>query len=270
MDKKVANNLIVGIIVAVGFFGFVFILFNIGGGMGVLTSQYTLLGKFKDVKGVHTGSEISLAGLRIGVVKSITVSKDDSKELVIELGISKSLKERIRKDSVALIRTQGVLGDKYVEVTIGTNSEPMLEDGSFIKTEEPEDLFSRGGTLVEDISKQFNEGGELKETLKNLNILVKNLNTLTTDVKHHKGLLNAAIYGTGGPKLDASMASLEQIMKKIEKGEGTLGSLINDPTVYEDLKSLLGGAKRSNVLKYFMRSFIEDGEKGEEKKEPKK
>jgi phospholipid/cholesterol/gamma-HCH transport system substrate-binding protein len=265
MDKRVANNLIVGIIVAVGFFGFVFILFNIGGGMGVLTSQYTLLGKFKDVKGVHAGSEISLAGLRIGVVKSITVSKDDSKELVVELGLSKSHKDRIRKDSVALIRTQGVLGDKYVEITIGSNSEPILESGAYIATEEPEDLFTKGGSLVQDISKQFNEGGELKEVLKNLNILVKNLNTLTSDVKTHKGLLNAAIYGNAGPKLDNSMGSLEQIMKKIEKGDGTLGSLINDPTVYEDLKALLGGAKRSNVLKYFMRSFIEDGEKKEKK-----
>ncbi len=266
MDKKTANNLIVGIIVAVGFIGFVFIIFNIGGGMGVLTSQYSLLGKFKDVKGIHTGSEISLAGLRIGVVKSITVSKDDSKELVVELSISKALRDRIREDSIALIRTQGVLGDKYVEITIGTNSQPALESNSFIKTEEPEDLFTRSGSLVQDISKQFSEGGELKEVLKNLNGLVKNLNALTSDVRHQKGLLNTMVYGNSGPKLDASMASLEQIMKKIERGEGTLGSLINDPTVYEDLKSLLGGAKRSNVLKYFMRSFIEDGEK----KEPEK
>jgi len=267
MDKKVANNLIVGIIVAVGFIAFVFILFNIGGGMGILTSQYALFGKFKDVKGVHTGSEISLAGLRIGVVKTITVSKDDSKELIVELNITKQMKERIRKDSRAIIRTQGVLGDKYVEITIGSNGEPVLESGSFIETEEPEDLFTKGGSLVQDISKQFNEGGELKEVLKNLNTLVKNLNTITSDVKTHKGLLNAMVYGSAGPKLDASMASLESIMKKVEKGEGTLGSLVNDPTVYEDLKSLLGGAKRSNVLKYFMRSFIEDGEKKPKEKE---
>lgn len=260
MDKKVANNLIVGIVVAVGFIGFVFILFNIGGGMGVLTSQYTLLGKFKDVKGVHAGSEISLAGLRIGVVKSITVSQDDSKELIIELSLSKSVKDRVRKDSIALIRTQGVLGDKYVEITIGTNSESILESGSYITTEEPEDLFAKSGNLVQGISKQFQEGGDFKEVMKNLNILIKNLNVLTTDVHKQKGVLNALVYGSGGPKLDASLTSLSQIMKKVENGDGTLGSLINDPTVYEDLKSLLGGAKRSNVLKYFMRSFIEDGE----------
>lgn len=268
MDKKVANYLIVGVVVAVGFIGFVFILFNIGGGMGVLTSQYTLYGKFKDVKGVHTGSEISLAGLRIGVIKDITVAKDDSKELTIEMGISKAHKERIRKDSLAIIRTQGVLGDKYVEITIGTNSEPVLENEAFLRTDEPEDLFAKSGDLVGDISKQFAEGGELKETLKNLNSLMKNLNNLTSDIRHQKGLLNALVYGNAGPKLDNSMASLELIMKKIERGDGTLGSLINDPTVYEDLKSLLGGAKRSNVLKYFMRSFIEDGEKKPE--EPKK
>jgi phospholipid/cholesterol/gamma-HCH transport system substrate-binding protein len=260
MDKKVANNLIVGVVVALGFIGFVFILFNIGGGMGVLASQYTLLGKFKDVKGIHAGSEISLAGLRVGVVKSITVTSDDSKELIIELGVSKSIRERVRKDSVALIRTQGMLGDKYIEITIGSNSQPILANGDYISTEEPEDLFSKGGDMVQGISKQFEEGGDFKEVMKSLNVLIKNLNVLTTDIHKNKGILNSLVYGNAGPKLDATLVSLDLIMKKIERGDGTLGSLINDPTVYEDLKSLLGGAKRSNVLKYFMRSFIEDGE----------
>ena len=46
--------------------------------------------------------------------------------------------------------------------------------------------------------------------------------------------------------------------------------MINDPTLYEDVKYLLGGAKRSSILKYFMRSFIESGEQSEEKKTPAK
>jgi hypothetical protein len=46
-----------------------------------------------------------------------------------------------------------------------------------------------------------------------------------------------------------------------------LGSFVNDPTVYEDVKSVLGGAKRSSILKYFMRQFIETSEKEKEDSE---
>ncbi len=60
------------------------------------------------------------------------------------------------------------------------------------------------------------------------------------------------IYGNSGIKLekslghlDGSLTHLEAVLKKVDKGEGTLGALINDPTLYEDMKLLLGGAKRS-------------------------
>src|SRR4051812_20094162 len=101
MDKKTANQIIVGVFVTVAFFGFVFVIFNISGGDGVFSSKYSLLTRFKHVKGLHYGSEVSLAGLRVGVVKNISIAADDPKQLVVELAIAKPMKDRIRKDSVA-------------------------------------------------------------------------------------------------------------------------------------------------------------------------
>src|SRR5688572_3618059 len=112
MDKKIANNFIVGIMVAIGFAAFVFVLFSIGGG-GVLQSQYTLHGVFRHVKGLHMGSEVSLAGLRIGVVRKIRISEENRRDLIVEMSLSRDVQDYIRKDSIAQIRTQGVLGDKY-------------------------------------------------------------------------------------------------------------------------------------------------------------
>lgn len=257
MDKNVANNLMVGGIVTVGFIGFLFIVFSVGGGSGFLTSQYRLFGKFKDVKGLHSGSEVALSGLRIGVVQSITISQ--GKELIVEMMVSNDIRNHIRRDSAATIRTQGVLGDKYIEVSIGSPNEPILEDDAYISTEQDEDIFTKGGDLVSGISKQFEEGGDIKEILQNVNSLVLNLNGLLKDVKKQQGLANALFYGQGGKSLNASLLHLNGILQKIDKGEGSLGALINDPTVYEDVKNLMGGAKRSNILKYFMRSFIDDG-----------
>ena len=254
MDRRVSHNVLLGIVIAIASIVFVYIIFNIGGGRGIFRSEITLLAKFSHVKGLHYGSEVSLAGLRIGVIGKITVASDESKALTVELSIMKSYRERVRKDSLATIRTQGVLGDKYIEISIGSPDLPLLNDGEWIQTEEPADLFTKGGNLVEDIAKQFNKGGEVDQLVRNLNRLVTNLNTITLDLQQRKTT----------EKLASSFNHTDAILKKIREGEGTLGALINDPSVYEELKQMLGGAKRSTVLKYFMRQFIESG--AEEKK----
>ncbi len=250
MDKKVANNVIVGIMVALGFVAFVFVLFSIGGG-GVLQSQYVLYGTFRHVKGLHMGSEVSLAGLRIGVVRKITIANDKNKDLIVELSVSRNVQEYIRKDSIAEIRTAGVLGDKYIEVSFGSPDAPVLKHGDTIASNEAEDVFSQSGKLVGGLSKKFSEGGDFDSMMRNLSIVTKNLATMTTEFKQEKA----------AEKLSKAVASLQAILAKVEKGEGTLGGLITDPTVYEDLKSITGGAKRSAILQYFMKQFLQDGKK---------
>ncbi|MCX6102152.1 MAG: MlaD family protein, partial [Proteobacteria bacterium] len=134
MDRKVANNVIVGIFISLGIIAFVFLLFNIGGGSTIFSSQLHLLGRFSQVKGLHQGSEVSLSGLRIGVIKDITIAKDGTKELIVELAVSKKYAPNLRKNSTATIKTQGVLGDKYVEVSIGTEDSPALKNGEQISS----------------------------------------------------------------------------------------------------------------------------------------
>lgn len=265
MDKKVANQIIVGIFVTVAFFGFIFIIFNISGGDGIFSSKYSLQARFKHVKGLHYGSEVSLAGLRVGVVKTIAIAKDDPKILVVELAIDKKMKDRIRKDSVASVKTQGVLGDKYIEVSIGTPTEPELEHNNEITVQEEQDIFSKSGMLVDEVKRQFEKGGEVDALIHNLNTLSKNLTTLTSDIKTNRGLLNEMFYGKSGPRLGEAVAHLNGILKKIDEGEGSLGLLVNDPTVYEDIKTMTGGAKRSTILKALIRSFSESGADAKEK-----
>jgi len=267
MDKKVANQIIVGVFVTVAFFGFIFIIFNISGGDGVFSSKYSLQARFKHVKGLHYGSEVSLAGLRVGVVKSIEIAKDDPKTLVVDLSIAKNMMEKIRKDSTASVKTQGILGDKYIEITIGTPTEPVLDAGAEIRVEEEADIFSKGGLLVDEVKRQFEKGGDMDSLIRNLNLLSANLATLTTDIKKERGLLHEMIYGKSGIRLSEAVTSLSGILRKIDQGEGSLGLLVNDPTVYEDIKNMTGGAKRSTILKALIRSFSESGAEVKEEKQ---
>jgi phospholipid/cholesterol/gamma-HCH transport system substrate-binding protein len=196
MDKKITNNIVLGVFVIIGFSLFVFLIFNIGGGSGLFTSQFHIYGKFAHVKGLHLGSEVSLSGLRVGTVKEITVSNDKEKGLVVELAVSKKIQDKIRTDSFAKIVTQGVLGDKYIELTIGSPENPMLNDGDIIATQEVVDLFTKSGGLVDNIAKQFNSGGEVETLIKNLNHVAENLTVITTDLQRSKGLYHELVSGT--------------------------------------------------------------------------
>lgn len=261
MDKKIANNVVLGVFVLIGFGAFIFLIFNLGGGSGVFSRNVALFGRFNQVKGLHYGSEVSLAGLRIGTVKDIKIAKDDTKELIVELSIASRHFDQIRTDSVARIATQGLLGDKYVEITIGSPAQPIVKPDSFIPTSEIEDFFTKGGGLVSDIDKQFQKGGSVDLLLQNMNKVANNLAVITHEAAHGKGLLHEVTKGESGKRVEASTAHLESILGKVDRGEGTLGALVNDPSVFEDLKTVMGGAKRSTVLQYFMKTFMEDGTK---------
>ena len=266
MDKKLANNLIVGVFIVVGFAGFLFVLFNISGGKGIFSRDYLLYGRFQNVKGLNFGSEVSLAGLRVGTVNKILVAPEGGKELIIEFSVSKGMFDKIREDSIATIKTSGVLGDKYVEISIGDMSKPQIQPGTFIACEEPADFFAKTGNVVENISSQFKTGSNFDHLIANLNRVSANLATLSDEMKQKKGFLYELTSGKSGENFSKATEHTESILRKIDKGEGTLGSLINDPTVYEDLKALMGGAKRSAILNYFMRSFIQSGEEEKQKK----
>jgi phospholipid/cholesterol/gamma-HCH transport system substrate-binding protein len=264
MDKRIASNLIVGIFVLVGFGLFLFLVFTMGGNSGLFGGGITLYGRFAHIKGLHYGSEVSLSGLRVGTVKNIIIAPDATKELIVEMTIEKKNAGRIRKDSIAKIVTQGVLGDKYVEITIGSPEQPPEHDGDSIQTTEIEDLFTKSGSLVEDISKEF-KGGDFDQLLKNLNRVAVNLATITAEVERGNGLAHELLNGTSGRKFDSAMTHLDSFMNRIDKGEGTLGGLISDPTIYEDLKNIVSGAKRSSILRYFMDSFRGEGQKENKK-----
>lgn len=269
MDKKIANSVIVGVIVTVGFLAFVFVLFTMGGG-GLFTKSYPLKAKFTRVNGLHQGSEVMLAGLRIGVVKTIEIPPDQNKVLIVTMSLLREYQNQIRGDSVATIKTAGVLGDRYIEISIGNPQQQPLADNVFITSDEPEDILSKSGDLVEGISKQFQKGGEADALLRNLNVLSGNLAAITTDIRKEKGLLHEVIYGTSGAKVNKATEHLQGILRKIDSGEGTIGALINDPTVYEDIKSMMGGAKRSTILQYFMKQFVNEGRKEGENSTPVK
>jgi phospholipid/cholesterol/gamma-HCH transport system substrate-binding protein len=269
MKPSTSTEIKVGIFVVVILFLFGAAVFTIGSHQKYFQRQYTLWASFSNISGLIVGAPVRLAGLTVGRVNTIRFPEDTgAKTITVELKINKAVQKRIRDDSIASIQTMGLLGDKYVEVSLGSPDHAVLQDEARIDSVDPIDLLAYAA--------------KIEETIDAVNTILIDVKAISGQIRGGKGLLHALLYDPAGGELVNNLAvasgsaedlmtdlssavkSVDHIVKKVERGEGTLGGIINDPTVYEDLKVVLGGAKRSKTIKALIRYSIKKKKKAEQ------
>ncbi len=217
----------VGLALFAGVLIVVLTIMSIGEQRGILAQRYHLFTLMSRVEGLQTGAPVRLAGLRVGSVTSVEFSSDISdQKLEIELEIDKEVQPRIRKDSKAIIGTLGLLGDKYIAVTLGSLDQPVLKDGDFLQSEDPLDL----GKLMDEGASVFNR---LKRTINTVDEIVTKINT-------GEGSLGKMVNSPDAYfELEQLFSALLGLLEKIDSGQGTVARLFNDPKLYDNFNELL-------------------------------
>lgn len=122
----------VGAFVLAGFLSFAFIAIKLGDVELLSSDRYRINATFDSVSGLRLGAPVEIAGVRVGTVDSIGV--DPKKfEAVVALKIEKGID--LPKDSIASIRTAGIIGDKYIKLTPGADTEHLSDGGLITDTE---------------------------------------------------------------------------------------------------------------------------------------
>ena len=130
----------VGIFVFFTLVTFMAAIFLLGSRTQYFQPQYTLKAVFSNVGYLLEGAGVYLAGVQVGRVGEIRFFEDiAAQKVLVVLKVAHDYQERIRQDSVAVITSSGLLGDKYIDITLGSESEPELLNGMFIRTQEPAD-----------------------------------------------------------------------------------------------------------------------------------
>ncbi|MDR3089375.1 MAG: outer membrane lipid asymmetry maintenance protein MlaD [Desulfobulbaceae bacterium] len=137
--KQSNIELWVGLFILAGCFAFCYLAFNLGE-VNILNNSkmMTIKAEFDNISGVKKGSSVQIAGVPVGTVTRVILDASNLAEVSME--IDKTLK--IPTDSVASVKSQGIIGDKYIKITLGGETELLQEGGELVETESAVDIES--------------------------------------------------------------------------------------------------------------------------------
>jgi len=220
----------VGLFVFLAVILLIVVLFSIGD-FSLFKSGYTLTVYFNYVEGIEIGAPVRLAGVKIGEIKSVDVlHKRESGETSVGLKTWVDGSAVIKSDSLVHINTLGLLGEKYLEITPGREGEVLKEHG-VLRGQDPIP-FSEFTSVGYDVFM------ELKKT-------VESVNDVFADKEVSMSLKETAI---NSRKLSENLVELigtsKDILSKINKGEGTIGKLFFDESLYNKIDYMVDDIRR--------------------------
>ncbi len=195
MRKEISKKIQVGAFIVIGVLFFTIALFVISSNKNLFSSTFQLNSVFQNVSGLQEGGSVNFAGIRVGIVRKISIKSGT--EVIVLMEIDEKVQDFIKKDSKAAIVSEGLIGNKIVEITAGGITSKSVIDGDYIESIVP--------ISAEDIFKSLKDVGD-------------KASDLTKD--------------------------LSDIIRKVNSGEGTLGQLISNESLYHGVDSTMRGFAR--------------------------
>lgn len=238
---------VAGIIIA-GILGLI-----IGKNSSLLTRHDAAYLFLASIKGLSEGNMVAISGKKIGVVKSLDFAeRNDTAGVIVTLDITSDYFPLITKDSKATIKALGVLGDKFVDITIGRSEEKLPEGGYLDVVAEPgldELTASAIETMktIQDISQKINRGegtiGRLLTSNELNDKLLKtaaNIEAVTNKISTGNGLAARLINDQQmAGRFTLLVTNLSNVADSLKAGKGSLGKFIVDESFYNNLSTIV-------------------------------
>lgn len=135
--KKFKKETVVGIFVVAGLVCLGYMTINLGKISLFGDETYTVYGRFSSVNGLRVGNSVEMIGIEVGSVTGFTL---DEKDLVVLVALSIKKGIKVYDDAIASIKTQGLIGDKYVQLDPGGGGDLLKPGGTITETEAPVDI----------------------------------------------------------------------------------------------------------------------------------
>ena len=237
------DQLKVGALILVAIIILAIAILKLGQSGNLFGKRYHLVSFVGNVSGLRIGGPVTIAGQLAGSIddiKFLPPDADTTRNLRILLQVNQSLQSQVRKDSRAKIKTQGLLGDKVLDISVGTPKFAPLHEGDTLLIAPAVDYEA----VVQQASGIMGQVADVTRDLKRL----------TDQINRGQGTLGQLLTNrTLYDQLNATLDRTSALMSRLENPRGTIGRLLDDPTLYYSLNravasadSIITGMNRSN------------------------
>ena len=236
-STQITRNVRLGIFVITAVIFTVFMLWMIGSSRNLFTSNFEISSDFNSVNGLMVGNNVRLSGIDVGTVRRIEVTSDTT--VRVTMIIEKRMRRYIRRNAIASVGTDGLMGSKLVNINSGTGPADPVQTGDVINSLRPI------------------ESDEMLRTLNTTNV---NLARITTDMRMVTHKLNSSkslwnilqdtavaenLKGTIANAREASIrirsiaSDVETLTAEARKGKGLAGTIFSDSLIAGKLRNTL-------------------------------
>ena len=173
MKKNTGNKIKLGIFITLGVMLFTIGIYFIGERQQIFRSTFRLSSVFKDVDGLEAGDNVRFSGINVGTIENISIVSDSS--VRVKILINENTRKFIKKDAVASIGSEGLMGNKILIINPGTGGKAEIENNDTVLAIQPLNM--------DDILRS------LKTTIDNTSHITKDLSKITSNIQSGKGTI---------------------------------------------------------------------------------
>ena len=240
------NYVKLGAFILIGLIIFIGALYYLGTKQNLFVEQIRISSTLSNAQGIQEGSNVRLAGIRIGTVDDVKIVSDSTVKLVMYVDAEDA--KFIKKDALISIGTDGLMGNKVVNISDGTNAAGQISDGDHLTAKADADLENIKNSVLENS--------------RNLEKITENLVGITQRLTSGKGILGSLLVdSTMTDQLRSVMYSLDkttrnttqltnnlnETIKNLNDGKGTAGKLLTDDNMSQDIDVIMDSLKSSTV-----------------------
>jgi phospholipid/cholesterol/gamma-HCH transport system substrate-binding protein len=249
MNSVITRNIKLGIFILSGTLFFLVLLYFIGSKRSIFYSTIKIKAQFFNAEGLMRGNSVRLSGINIGTVESVSIINDST--VLVEMIVQKSVKEHIKKNSVASIGTDGLMGNKLVNIASVNEYAKTISEGDELITYKGINSNDMVKTLSVTNENIKNITTDLKEIVSKMNQESSILNLMSD--KNTKNNIQSIILNLNESSKHAKEFTfqLNVLSENINQGKGTLGLLAKnnqvEKNVFETIAALQQATKNINT-----------------------
>ncbi|MBK6643342.1 MAG: MCE family protein [Bacteroidetes bacterium] len=244
MKTTSANNIRLGIFITIGTVALIAALYLIGSNRNIFSNTIKISSQFYNVNGLIPGNNVRYAGIDIGTVEKIKIENDSN--VTVYMIIEKNNSIYIKKNSIASVGTDGLMGNKLININPGSGSAPTIEEGDVL------------------ISLRPIENDEMIRTLnttnKNLEAITEDLKNFTSRLNKSRGILKLIEDSVSADNIRQTLAvirdaavnannitlQLNKLATELNNGKGLAATLIRDTVISYELKTTISNLQQTS------------------------